>query len=45
MVFSVLPAEGVYEPLYETVGQERRQYREALIEGSEYSFAFDITEA
>jgi len=44
MIFSVPLAEGVNEHLYATLEQERRQYRDALVKGSEYSFSFDITE-
>lgn len=44
MLFSVPLSEGVNEHLYETLEQERRQYRDALLKGSEYSFSFDISE-
>ncbi len=44
MLFSVPLAEGVNEHLYVTLEQERKQYRDALVAGSEYSFSFDVTE-
>ncbi len=44
MIFSVPLSEGVNEHLYETLEQERKQYRDALVQGSEYSFSFDISE-
>ncbi len=44
MIFSVPLAEGVNEHLYATLEQERKQYRDALVEGSEYSFSFDVSE-
>ncbi len=44
MIFSVPLSEGVNEHLFETLEQERKQYRDALVAGSEYSFSFDITE-
>ncbi len=44
MIFSVPLAEGVNEHLFVTLEQERKQYRDALVEGSEYSFSFDVTE-
>ncbi len=44
MIFSVPLAEGVNEHLYVTLEQERKQYRDALLQGSEYSFSFDVSE-
>jgi len=44
MIFSVPLSEEVNEHLYMTLEQERKQYRDALMEGSEYSFAFDVSE-
>jgi len=44
VILSVDLAEGVVEHLYDRLNWERRQYREALLKGSEYSFSFDITE-
>ncbi len=44
MIFSVPLAEGVKEQLSATLEQERKQYRDALVEGSEYSFSFDVSE-
>ncbi len=44
MIFSVSLSEGVNEHLYAALEQERKQYRDALVEGSEYSFSFDISE-
>jgi len=44
MIFSVPLSEGVNEHLYETLEQERKQYRDALVAGSEYSFSFDVSE-
>ncbi len=44
MIFSVPLSEGVNEHLYVTLEQERKQYRDALVQGSEYSFSFDVTE-
>lgn len=44
MMFSVSIAEGLNEHLYEMLKQERKQYRSALLKGTEYSFSFDITE-
>jgi len=44
MILSVPLSEGVNEHLYETLEQERRQYRDALVQGSEYSFSFDVSE-
>ncbi len=43
-ILSVDLAEGVFEHLYDRLNLERRQYRDALLKGSEYSFSFDITE-
>ncbi len=43
MIFSVPLSEGVNEQLYMTLEQERKQYRDALVEGSEYSFSFDVS--
>ncbi|WP_172135828.1 response regulator [Adlercreutzia sp. ZJ473] len=43
MIFSVPLAEGVNEHLYATLEQERRQYRDALVQGSEYSFSFEVS--
>jgi len=44
MIFSVSLSEGVNEHLYLTLEQERKQYRDALVKGSEYSFSFDVSE-
>jgi len=44
MIFSVPLAEGVNEHLYLKLEQERMQYRDALVQGSEYSFYFDVSE-
>ncbi len=44
MIFSVPLSEGVNEHLDMTLEQERKQYRDALVKGSEYSFSFDISE-
>ncbi len=44
MIFSVPLSEGVNEHLYLTLEQERKQYRDALVQGSEYSFSFDVTD-
>ncbi len=44
MIFSVPLSEGVNEHLYLTLEQERKQYRDALVHGSEYSFSFDVSE-
>ncbi len=44
MIFSVPLSEGVNEHLYLTLEQERKQYRDALVQGSEYSFSFDVSE-
>jgi len=44
MIFSVPLSEGVNEHLDMTLEQERKQYRDALVKGSEYSFAFDVSE-
>ncbi len=44
MIFSVPLSEGVNEHLYVTLEQERKQYRDALVVGSEYSFSFDVSE-
>jgi len=44
MIFSVPLAEGVNEHLYQKLEQERAQYRDALAQGSEYSFYFDVSE-
>ncbi len=44
MIFSVPLSEGVNEHLYVTLEQERKQYRDALVKGSEYSFSFDVSE-
>lgn len=44
MIFSVPLSEGVNEHLYVALEQERRQYRDALVQGSEYSFSFDVSE-
>jgi len=44
MLFSVPLSEGVNEHLYWTLEQERKQYRDALVQGSEYSFSFDVSE-
>jgi len=44
MIFSVPLSEGVNEHLYATLEQERKQYRNALVQGSEYSFSFDVSE-
>jgi len=44
MIFSVPLSEGVNEHLYAALEQERKQYRDALVRGSEYSFSFDISE-
>ncbi len=43
MIFSVPLAEGVNEHLYAALEQERRQYRDALVQGSEYSFSFEVS--
>lgn len=43
MIFSVPLSEGVNEHLYATLEQERRQYRDALVQGSEYSFSFEVS--
>jgi len=44
MILSVPLSEGVNEHLYLTLEQERKQYRDALVQGSEYSFSFDVSE-
>jgi len=44
MIFSVPLSEGVNEHLYLTLEQERKQYRDALVAGSEYSFSFNVSE-
>jgi len=44
MIISMSLAEGVNEHFYATLEQDRKQYRDALVEGSEYSFSFDVTE-
>jgi len=44
MILSVPLSEGVNEHLYVTLEQERKQYRDALVKGSEYSFSFDVSE-
>ncbi len=44
MIFSVPLSEGVNEHLYVKLEQERKQYRDALVKGLEYSFSFDISE-
>ncbi len=44
MIISVPLSEGVNEHIYATLEQERKQYRDALVAGSEYSFSFDVTE-
>jgi len=44
MLFSIPLSEGVNEHLYAKLEQERKQYRDALVQGSEYSFSFDVTE-
>jgi len=44
MILSVPLSEGINEHLYRTLEQERKQYRNALVQGSEYSFSFDVTE-
>ncbi len=44
MMFSVELSEGINEHFYSTLEQEKKQYRNALVLGSEYSFAFDVTE-
>ncbi len=43
MIFSVPLSEGVNEHLYLALEQERKQYRDALVQGSEYSFSFEVT--
>jgi len=44
MLFSETLAEGVNEHLYAALDQEREQYRDALTQGAEYSFSFDLTD-
>jgi len=44
MIFSMPLSEGVNEHLYQTLEQERKQYRDALTVGSEYSFSFDVSD-
>ncbi len=44
MILSVSLSEGVNEYLYRTLEQERRQYRNALLQRAKYSFTFNITE-
>ncbi len=44
MIVSVPLSEGVNEHLYLTLEQERKQYRDALVQGAEYSFSFDVSE-
>ncbi len=44
MIISVPLAEGVNEHLSLRLEQERKQYRDALVKGSEYSFSFDVSE-
>ncbi len=44
MIFSVPLSEGVNEHLYLSLERERKQYRDALVQGSEFSFSFDVTE-
>ncbi len=41
---SLYIAESIEERLLERLRLERAQYRDALVEGSEYSFSFDVTE-
>ncbi len=44
MIISVPLSEGVNEHIYATLEQERKQYRDALVAGAEYSFSFDVSE-
>jgi len=44
MMISVPIAEGINENFYEKLERERKQYRDALIQGSEYNFTVDVTE-
>jgi len=44
MIFSVPLAEEANEHLYAVLDQEREQYRDALMQGAEYSFTFDVTD-
>ncbi len=44
MILSVPLSESADEQAYAMLELERKQYRNALVQGAEYSFSFDITE-